>query len=229
MSSYYANYGQYLGASKCCKVAGPAGPQGPPGPSSIGPIGYTGPTGPSLFTQINNTTIGYTGNIIGGTGIFNNLSLTGTTVELSSSTLTSIPVVMYDTNNQLVYSTSKTFIIDHPLDTEKYLVHVCLEGPEAGVYYRGKDEIVNHLCKTVELPDYVSTLATDFTVQITPIYNEQHDNSHLRVTEVENNQFTVYGNNGKFFWNVYGKRHDVEVEPFKNKVEVKGQGPYKWL
>ena len=29
---------------------------------------------------------------------------------------------------------SKSFIIDHPTDPSKYLVHVCLEGPEAGVY-----------------------------------------------------------------------------------------------
>ena len=28
----------------------------------------------------------------------------------------------------------KTFIIEHPQDTEKYLIHACLEGPEVGVY-----------------------------------------------------------------------------------------------
>ena len=36
---------------------------------------------------------------------------------------------------------AKTFVIDHPDDENKYLVHVCLEGPEAGVYYRGKAEV----------------------------------------------------------------------------------------
>jgi hypothetical protein len=45
----------------------------------------------------------------------------------------------YDnTTKQFVQSTSKTFVIDHPVDPERYLVHACLEGPEAGIYYRGK-------------------------------------------------------------------------------------------
>jgi hypothetical protein len=38
----------------------------------------------------------------------------------------------------------KTFIIEHPIDTSKYLIHACLEGPEAGVYYRGKATIDNN-------------------------------------------------------------------------------------
>jgi hypothetical protein len=41
-------------------------------------------------------------------------------------------------NNSLLYNTSKTFIIDHPIKKDKYLVHACVEGPETGVYYRGK-------------------------------------------------------------------------------------------
>ena len=47
-------------------------------------------------------------------------------------------LVMYDTaTSELWYSGSnagsanKTFVIDHPDDSDKYLVHVCLEGPEA--------------------------------------------------------------------------------------------------
>jgi len=45
---------------------------------------------------------------------------------------------------------AKSFIIDHPKEPEtKHLVHVCLEGPEAGVYYRGKGEITNN--ETVEI------------------------------------------------------------------------------
>jgi hypothetical protein len=51
----------------------------------------------------------------------------------------------------------------------------------------------------------------------------------LYTSEVENNCFTIYGNNCKFFWLVQGKRHDIEVEPLKSKVEVKGTGPYRWI
>jgi hypothetical protein len=50
MSRYYANYGQYLGAQRCCdfRGQGPVGPQGPTGPSAIGERGFTGPKGDSV-------------------------------------------------------------------------------------------------------------------------------------------------------------------------------------
>jgi hypothetical protein len=109
----------------------------------------------------------------------------------------------------------------------QHLVHACLEGPEAGVYYRGESEIVNDICTTITLPDYVSEFAWEFTVQITPIY--QQEPALLSVTKVENNQFKVYGKNSKFFWHVYGKRSDIIVEPNKSDVTVKGHGPYKYF
>ena len=37
------------------------------------------------------------------------------------------------------------------------------------------------------------------------------------------------GKNCKFFWHVHGKRADVDVEPLKSTVKVKGNGPYKWI
>ena len=51
----------------------------------------------------------------------------------------------------------------------------------------------------------------------------------LTVSEVENNRFYVYGTNTKFFWTVYGKRSDIDVEPLKKDVNVKGDGPYLWI
>jgi hypothetical protein len=78
------------------------------------------------------------------------------------------------------------------------------------------------------LPNYVKKLATDFTIQITPIYSGKNINQ-LYTSEVENNSFTVYGENCKFFWLVQGNRFNIEVEPLKNSVQVKGNGPYKWI
>lgn len=122
---------------------------------------------------------------------------------------------------------SKSFIIDHPTDPSKYLVHVCLEGPEAGVYYRGVGEIVNNECSVIQLPDYVSNLARDFTVQLTGVYDGKV--KAYNFSEVDNNSFTVYGENGKFHWLVIGKRHDIVVEPIKSEVQLKGEGPYLWI
>jgi hypothetical protein len=124
--------------------------------------------------------------------------------------------------------TAKTFVIPHPTTPTKYLVHACLEGPESGVYYRGKGEVVDNQQTTVYLPDYVDALATEFTVQITAIYNGTQIQTY-NTSEVANNQFTVYGPTGKFYWLVQGKRGDIEVEPDVNTTKVHGNGPYRWI
>jgi len=87
---------------------------------------------------------------------------------------------------------------------------------------------VNGESTFIELPSYVSALATELTVQITPIYHGKVRT--LNASEVENNQFTVYGENGPFHWLVHGKRGDIDqIEPYKKDVDVKGLGPYKWI
>ena len=199
MSKYYANYGQYLGAQRCCDLRGqgPQGPAGPTGPSALGQRGFTGPTGHTgSFPELTN---GSTGNTV----IYDNLT------------------------KQLYYNSSKSFIIDHPTDSDKYLVHTCLEGPEAGVYYRGIGEIKNNHSVEIELPHYVSTLAYDFTLNLTPIFDSK---IHiLNAGKIENNKFTVYGDNCEFYWTVFGKRFDINIEPYKNTVNVKGDGPYLYI
>jgi hypothetical protein len=123
---------------------------------------------------------------------------------------------------------SKTFVIDHPTNANKYLVHACLEGPESGVYYRGEGQITNNLHTTIQLPAYVEHLATGFTIQITPIYSGETIKP-LYSSRVKGNSFTVYGENCEFFWHVTGKRGDINVEPSKDTTNVKGSGPYKWI
>jgi len=142
-------------------------------------------------------------------------------------------LMLYSTStNEVLYSAAqtstgdKTFVIDHPVNKDKYLVHACLEGPEVGVYYRGKGEIKDNQSTTIILPHYVNQLAYDFTIQITKIYGGY---GTLETSEVENGQFTVYGSNNKFYWHVCGKRSDIEVEPYKSEVKLNGSGPYKWI
>jgi hypothetical protein len=132
-------------------------------------------------------------------------------------------------SNGSAWSTVKSFVIDHPDDPSKYLVHGCLEGPESGVYYRGSGEITNNDSVTMNLPDYVRNLAGEFTVKITPIYDGNRDKGQYFSSRVTNNKFTVYGPNGKFSWHINGKRININVEPYKNTVLPKGDGPYQWL
>ena len=146
-------------------------------------------------------------------------------------------VLMYDTDKSEIYinsNSSKTFVIDHPIDENKYLVHGCLEGPEAGVYYRGVGEIINGESVVINLPNYVSKLAYNLTVHVTPIYNGvlEHVLLLASIIDSEKNTFTIYSTNGinsKFYWIVHGTRLDIDVEPNKSDVNVKGSGPYKWI
>ena len=179
----------------------------------------------------------------GDTGPTGNTGATGSVPVNGPATIPSglnnYRLAYYDTTNSAFYYsgtstsdaslTTKTFVIDHPSQKDRYLVHACLEGPEGGVYYRGKSEITNNTNVTIHLPDYVDKYATDFTVQITPIYSGEKKQETLYTSEVKDNAFTVYGSNGKFYWLVHGKRCDIEVEPLKNETEVKGSGPYKWI
>jgi hypothetical protein len=145
-----------------------------------------------------------------------------------TSTTTNL-LVYATTQGEITYST-KSFVIDDPMDNNKYLVHACLEGPEAGVYYRGTGEIIEGDLATIELPDYVSALATNFTSIVTPIFDELNPEPKVyEVGEVEDGSFIVSGPPGKFFWLVYGERAKVEVEPDKSSVERKGLGPYTWI
>ena len=122
--------------------------------------------------------------------------------------------------------TGKNFIIEHPSDTNKLLIHSCLEGPETGVYYRGHGEITNGSSVTIHLPEYVVSLAYSWTIHVGAVYDGVIRTYNF--SEVENNQFEVYGKNGKFHWSVMGKRHDIVVEPLKNDLIVSGDGPYLW-
>ena len=123
--------------------------------------------------------------------------------------------------------TPKTFVMDHPMDNERYLVHACLEGPEAGVYYRGKSEIIDET--EIILPEY-TLVFREFTVHITPIGQF----AKLYASEVKNGKFTVYNSSKKkkqvaFHWVVYARRQSICVEPPKSITKVHGEGPYRWI
>jgi hypothetical protein len=142
-------------------------------------------------------------------------------------------MMYYPGTGELTYSseiatTDKTFVIDHPLDSNKYLVHACLEGPESGVYYRGSSYTDSKtMTCTVNLPDYVSKLAFDFTVNITP--SEMTCVSCSDV-DIQTGSFTVKSMiPTKFFWHVYGSRSTINSEPLKLNTKVVGDGPYKYI
>ena len=62
------------------------------------------------------------------------------------------------------------------------------------------------------------------------IFDEDNDTDGIyKVTEVKDGKFRIYGPKGRVNWIVYGSRGDIEVEPLRSNVDVKGNGPYKWI
>jgi len=111
-------------------------------------------------------------------------------------------------------ATTKSFIIDHPTKPNTLLKHGSLEGPEFGVYVRGRTS-----SKIIELPEYWTKLVdpATITVNLTPIGNYQK----LYVEKIESNCVYINGddllsNSVDCFYTVFAERCDVE----KLQVEV---------
>jgi len=102
-------------------------------------------------------------------------------------------------------ATSKSFLIDHPTKEGFKLAHGSLEGPEHGVYVRGRvtDGVI-------ELPEYWTALVDEetITVQLTAI----GDSGNRWVIDVADNKITTGG--GAAFYFVQAERKDV------NRLEV---------
>lgn len=108
-------------------------------------------------------------------------------------------------------ATTKSFVIPHPTKQGRTLQHGSLEGPEHGVYYRGRLE-----GGVIELPEYWTALVDEdtITVQLTP----NGDFQMLFVEKIEDNQVFVANAADEgvdCFYIIHGERKDVgkmEVE-----------------
>jgi hypothetical protein len=108
-------------------------------------------------------------------------------------------------------ATTKSFIIPHPTKEGYKLRHGSLEGPENGVYVRGRSTET-----IISLPDYWVGLvdADSITVNLTPI----GPSGAPRVERIENNKVYVFSEDSRpldYFYMVNAERVDVaplEVE-----------------
>jgi hypothetical protein len=134
-------------------------------------------------------------------------------------------------------SVFKTFVIDHPLARNRYLVHAALEGPEGAVYYRGTAKLENGRA-LVALPYYFEGLTRKEgrTVQLTNI--DGFDMLAVRTRngfKVSDGGFVVESSNRdsrqSFDWEVKAVRADaapLAVEPLRTDISVNGFGPYTY-
>jgi hypothetical protein len=166
------------------------GPQGPQG--NQGPQGIPGPVGPDVFLQAGGYASG-TVNTINGWGqrysVLAYNQSTGTSGFIAAYSiydsspiayLTSFPgddrqgqvcaqKPSWGTGACLQGNGAKTFIEPHPLQPDKSIVYVALEGPEAAMYLRGTAKLVQGE-STVVFPEHFSLLAAEsgMTVTLTP-------------------------------------------------------------
>ena len=94
------------------------------------------------------------------------------------------------------------------------LQYGALEGPENGVYVRGKSNY-----KIIDLPEYWTNLVDEesITVQLTPIGRHQH----LFVEKIRNNQVFIntvrLTEKPHYYYIIHAERKDVD----KLEVEIK--------
>jgi len=100
-----------------------------------------------------------------------------------------------------VYGASKSFSIPHPTREDYTLNHGAVEGPENGVYHRGR-------CTDglIELPDYWDGLVDldTVTVQLTPIGDHRN-----WISDISGRTINV-GGSGECFYIVHAERVDID-------------------
>ena len=219
----------------------------PPTPIDVMLGDVAGPVGITCFALVinitSNTSINILSPVTTGNGILNWFgaktltgaeSLTGTKAQAGSEARSGAKVFNGNVtiNGKLTCSNVsligtinvqgwKEFDIPHPTKSNHRLAHACIEGPEIGVYYRGK--LKNNT--VIDLPEYWRGLvdAESITVNLTPheCYQE------LFVKSIEwGTKITIQNNSGgpvNCSYVVYGKRKDVpDLEVEYVGTEMKG-------
>lgn len=114
--------------------------------------------------------------------------------------------IRLDTTDAILFATKKSFDLPHPTKENWRLRHVCLEGPSADVYIRGKTGKL-----TIDLPEYWTSFVDydSITVTLTPLNGWQE----LYVKSIEGNKIHVRNNTlGAVYYSytVYAERIDGE-------------------
>lgn len=136
----------------------------------------------------------------------------------------------------------KTFVIDHPDDPQRLLVHATVEMPQARVEYAGTTTVTGEASYVV-LPSYYESLthagSDVVTLQLHPCQvHGIHCEGVARVSRVDGDRFWVLLVGGgpscapEASWRVSAVRSDVDqfdVEPVRSSGKIAGDGPYTYF
>lgn len=131
----------------------------------------------------------------------------------------------------------KTFVIDHPLKGDRYLVHCTTESPHAGVEYWGEAVLRDGVAQ-VQLPAYFEPLARleGRQVQVTPVLDDRCEVHPVAAGRIRLGRFSIASpgapDGTAVSWLVKAIRADVpelEVEPLRSTSDLHRFGPYTYL
>ena len=157
----------------------------------------------------------------GNAGAANALSIKGDTLQTGDVSITGDIVKVKnivasaEVSADILSARLKPFDIEHPSKKGWRLRYACIEGPEAGVYYRGR--LKNQ--KIIKLPYYWKDLVNvdSITVQLQPIGAHQD----IIVKRWDNENIYLQAQGGlpiNCFYHVYAERNDID------KLEVEYEG-----
>ena len=176
--------------------------------------------GTTVTIDSNSVTFGISGSgIVGGSGTSSYVPIwTASGANLTDSIINQFESTIIVAGQ--IKAITKSFKIDHPLDPQnKYLEHGSLEGPEHGIYQRGR--VSGYGAVTVNLPDYFTALSEDsYSIIVT-----SRTNSQLFVTESNPKSFTVsrigllkfIKNYIEFDYLIIGERNDIKIKVEQTK------------
>lgn len=128
-------------------------------------------------------------------------------------------------------SSLKSFIIDHPTDPDRYLIHACTESPQPGVEYWGDVVLDGNGQAVVELPEYFEAL-TRPDGRYVSVNTCSDEIRNASATYPQNGRFTIHGAPGaRVTWLVKAIRADAGhmlIEPRRDQITVHGDGPYRY-
>ena len=170
--------------------------------------------------------------IFNGSNVLNGATISNGSLVINAPTIINAPLVVNGATHingflsftNSIVGTTKLFDIKHPNKEGYRLRHACIEGPEVGVYYRGRLEREN----TIKLPDYWNGLVHpgSITVNLTPhkVYQE------LFVKSMDVSKITIVNNSGgpiDCSYVVYAERIDTDkliIEYQSNSIQYQSTG-----
>ena len=180
------------------------------GPLQVGNAGdFSSAEGTVMIGKDGNAGAANALSIIGDTLQTGDVSITGDIVKVKNI------VASAEVSADILSARLKPFDIEHPSKKGWRLRYACIEGPEAGVYYRGR--LKNQ--KIIKLPYYWKDLVNvdSITVQLQPI--GAHQDIIVKRWDDENIYLQAQGGLPiNCFYHVYAERNDID------KLEVEYEG-----